>query len=99
MLAAAWLHDRLRKVGLPAICIETRQAHAAMETMPKTDRNNARRLAQIMWRGAAALKREGQAPHMISKGEPDCRGDYGQGDHVGVQDMRISSPRVVNRLR
>ncbi|AHG48933.1 transposase (plasmid) [Rhizobium leguminosarum bv. trifolii CB782] len=39
-------------VGLPAICIETRQANAAMKTMPnKTDRNDARALAQIMWTG------------------------------------------------
>ena len=36
----AWLHDALRGEGLPAVCIETRQANAAMKTMPnKTDRN------------------------------------------------------------
>src|SRR5258707_106600 len=29
---AAWLHDDLRDAGLPAICIETRQANAAMKT-------------------------------------------------------------------
>jgi hypothetical protein len=39
----AWLHDGLRADGLPAICIETRQASATMKTMPnKTDRNDAR---------------------------------------------------------
>jgi transposase len=49
---AAWLHDELRAAGLPAICIETRQAKAAMKTMPnKTDRNDARALAQIMRTG------------------------------------------------
>src|SRR3954468_14082752 len=48
----AWLHDDLRAAGLPAICIETRQANAAMKTMPnKTDRNDARALAQIMRTG------------------------------------------------
>ena len=48
----AWLHDELRQAGLPAICIETRQANATMKTMPnKTDRNNARALAQIMRTG------------------------------------------------
>lgn len=48
----AWLHDGLRGAGLPAICIETRQANAAMKTMPnKTDRNDARALAQIMRTG------------------------------------------------
>src|SRR5918994_6508258 len=49
---AAWLHDALRGAGLPAVCIETRQANAAMKTMPnKTDRNDARALAQIMRTG------------------------------------------------
>src|SRR5215218_3736921 len=48
----AWLHDGLRGAGLAAICIETRQANAAMKTMPnKTDRNDARALAQIMRTG------------------------------------------------
>ncbi|MFY9628960.1 MAG: IS110 family transposase [Methylocystis sp.] len=48
----SWLHDGLRQAGLPAICIETRQANAAMKTMPnKTDRNDARALAQIMRTG------------------------------------------------
>ena len=48
----AWLHDALRGEGLPAVCIETRQANAAMKTMPnKTDRNDARALAQIMRTG------------------------------------------------
>jgi transposase len=49
---AAWLHDGLTAAGWPAICIETRQANAAMKTMPsKTDRNDARALAQIMRTG------------------------------------------------
>jgi transposase len=49
---SAWLHDGLTQAGLPAICIETRQANAAMKTMPnKTDRNDARALAQIMRTG------------------------------------------------
>jgi transposase len=43
----AWLHDGLRDEGLATICIETRQANAAMKTMPnKTDRNDARALAR-----------------------------------------------------
>lgn len=48
----AWLHDGLTGAGLPAVCIETRQAKAAMGSMPiKTDRNDARALAQIMRTG------------------------------------------------
>ena len=49
---SAWLHADIRAAGLPAICIETRQANAVMKTMPnKTDRNDARALAQIMRTG------------------------------------------------
>jgi len=48
----AWRHEGLRQAGLPAICIEARRANAAMKTMPnKTDRNDARALAQIMRTG------------------------------------------------
>ena len=48
----AWLHDELRAAGWPAICIETRRANAVMKTMTnKTDRNDARALAQIMRTG------------------------------------------------
>lgn len=57
----AWLHDGLSEVGFAAVCIETRQANAAMKTMPnKTDRNDARALAQIMrtgWFRAVHVKR------------------------------------------
>jgi transposase len=47
-----WLHAELRAAGLPAICIETRRmkgATAAMEV--KTDRNDARAIAQAMRTG------------------------------------------------
>jgi transposase len=45
----AWLHDELTSAGWPAICIESRHAKAAMGAMPnKTDRNDARAIAQIM---------------------------------------------------
>jgi transposase len=49
---AAWLHQGLSEAGIPAVCIETRQAKAAMGAMPnKTDRNDARGIAQIMRTG------------------------------------------------
>jgi transposase len=49
---SAWLHDELRAGGWPAICVETRRAKAAMGATPnKTDRNDARALAQIMRTG------------------------------------------------
>lgn len=49
---SAWLHEALTEAGIPAICIESRQAKAAMGAMPnKTDRNDARGIAQIMRTG------------------------------------------------
>jgi transposase len=49
---SAWLHEGLAAARLPVICIETRRAKAAMGAMPnKTDRNDARGLAQIMRTG------------------------------------------------
>lgn len=48
----AWLHQGLTAAGIAAICIEARQGRAAMGAMPnKTDRNDARGIAQIMRTG------------------------------------------------
>jgi transposase len=48
----AWLHEEMTRAGLPMVCMETRQAKAAMGSMPiKTDRNDARALAQIVRTG------------------------------------------------
>jgi transposase len=48
----AWLQQGLAAAEIPAICIEARQAKAAMSAMPnKTDRNDARGIAQIMRTG------------------------------------------------
>lgn len=50
--SAAWLNMALTEAVIPAICIEARQAKAAMGAMPnKTDRNDARGIAQIMRTG------------------------------------------------
>lgn len=49
---SAWLHQGMARAGLPVVCIETREAKAAMGAMPnKTDRNDARGLAQIIRTG------------------------------------------------
>jgi transposase len=47
-----WLHAGLVAAGLPATCIETRHTKAALSAMPaKTDRNDARGIAQLMRTG------------------------------------------------
>jgi transposase len=59
---SSWLHKELTQAGLPAICIETRHAKAVMQAQNiKTDRNDARAIAQMMrtgWFKAVHVKGE-----------------------------------------
>ena len=44
-----WLFSALAEVGLPVICVETRHMRAALKAqINKTDRNDARGMAQMM---------------------------------------------------
>jgi transposase len=44
-----WLHRGLREAGIPVVCVETRHAQRFLSTRPvKTDRNDARGLAEMM---------------------------------------------------
>jgi transposase len=46
---ARWLYSELKTRGLPAICIDPRRLRALTKTMPvKTDRNDARAIAQVI---------------------------------------------------
>ncbi len=70
---SAWLFAALDEKGLPVVCVETRHAKAAMSAMlNKTDRNDARGLAQMMragWFRAVHVKsREAQALRMLLAG-------------------------------
>jgi transposase len=50
---ATWLYEGLARAGLPAICVETRNAHRVMlaRKLNKTDKNDARGLAELMRSG------------------------------------------------
>ncbi|MDA9521677.1 transposase [Bradyrhizobium sp. CCBAU 11434] len=60
---SAWLFTALAEKGLPVTCIETRHAKAALNAMlNKTDRNDAKGIAQMMrtgWFRAVHVKSEG----------------------------------------
>jgi hypothetical protein len=50
--AARWLYAAMRQAGLAVELLETRHVHTALETMPvKSDRNDARGIAQLMQLG------------------------------------------------
>lgn len=58
---SSWLHGELRAAGLPAICIETRRMKGAAQAAVKTDRADARMIAQAMrvgWYRAVHVKSE-----------------------------------------
>lgn len=70
---SAWLYAALDDKGLPVVCIETRHTKAALNAMlNKTDRNDARGIAQLMrtgWFRAVHVKsREAQALRMLLAG-------------------------------
>src|SRR5450432_3349734 len=47
-----WLYSALAEAGLPVICVETRHMHAVLKAqINKTDRNDARGIAQMMRAG------------------------------------------------
>jgi len=52
-----WLYTGLSKLGLPVVCLETFQAHQFLATQRnKTDKNDARGLAQLVRMGEDFLK-------------------------------------------
>lgn len=49
---SSWLHEGLSKLGLPVVCVEARHMQTALAAMRnKTDRNDARGIAQMMRTG------------------------------------------------
>jgi transposase len=49
---APWLYESLAAAGLPVICIDARHAHSILSArLNKTDKNDARRIAEIMRAG------------------------------------------------
>jgi transposase len=56
-IMSSWLFSGLTKLGLPVICLESFQAHRFLATQRnKTDKNDARGLAQFTRKGEGFLK-------------------------------------------
>jgi transposase len=54
---SSWLYKELSKLGLPMVCVEAYQAHAFLKTQRnKTDKNDARGLAQLVRVGGDYIK-------------------------------------------
>jgi len=57
---SAWLHEGLARMGVPVVCVEARHMQTALAAMRnKTDRNDARGIAQMMrtgWYRAVQIK-------------------------------------------
>src|SRR3974390_333406 len=48
-MLSQWLYNAIREAGLPVICVETRHMRAVLKAqINKTDRNDARGMAQMM---------------------------------------------------
>jgi transposase len=61
---ARWLYAELRAAGWPAICIDPRRLRGLTKTMPiKTDRNDARAIAQVMRVGWYNIVHIKSGPH------------------------------------
>jgi transposase len=52
-----WLFSALAEAGLPVVCVETRHMKAVLKAqINKTDRNDARGIAQIIRAGLSSVK-------------------------------------------
>jgi transposase len=68
-----WLHGALKQAGLAVELLETRHVHDAFKAMPvKSDRNDARGIAQLMRLGPAGALQVDKCPGST------CRADGAQ---------------------
>ena len=99
-----WLWSALAEAGLPVICVETRQMHAVLKAhtaLNKTDRNDARGIAQMMRGGPvpAGPRQDAAQPE-----DPDAvaaaQASEGQGARRGERTARhVAQLRAQGRRR
>ena len=90
-----WLFSALAEAGLPAICVETRHMRAALKAqINKTDRNDARGIAQMMRAGLSSRSCED-----VAQSETANVADPPQAAAVEGDRHRERSARHVAQLR
>jgi transposase len=79
---SSWLYSGLSKLGLPVVCLDTFQAHRFLSTQSnKTDKDDARGLAQLTRMGEGFLK----LVTVRSQGNQEIRALLGMREHLVKQ--------------
>src|SRR5215475_9236659 len=84
-----WLFSALAEGGLPVICVETRHMRAVLQAqINKTDRNDARGMAQMMRAGLyrPVLCQDAAQPEAADAAAGSCRTGLGAVNPDAVQD-------------
>jgi transposase len=85
---ASWLYSGLVKLGRPVICLEAFQAHRFLSTQRnKTDKNDARGLAQLVRLGEDFLK----LVTIRSQGNQEVRALLGMRQHLVDQKVSLEN--------
>jgi transposase len=85
---SSWLYSGLTKLGLPVACLEAFQAHRFLSTQRnKTDKNDARGLAQLTRMGEGFLK----LVTVRSQGNQEARALLGMREHLVHQKVDLEN--------
>jgi transposase len=85
---SSWLYSGLTKLGLPVACLEAFQAHRFLSTQRnKTDKNDARGLAQLTRMGEGFLK----LVTVRSQGNQEARALLGMREHLTSQKVGLEN--------
>ena len=85
---SSWLYSGLTKLGLPVVCLESFQAQRFLSTQRnKTDKNDARGLAQLTRMGEGFLK----LVTVRSQGNQEIRALLGMREHLVKQKMDLEN--------
>ena len=85
---SSWLYSGLTKLGMPVVCLESFQAHRFLSTQRnKTDKNDARGLAQLTRMGEGFLK----LVTVRSQGNQEARALLGMREHLVSQKVSLEN--------